>query len=124
MTAPNKFNWPIDDPVVNEVLTVDTFAATLGDLKWEPATWGNITGQAISLDLYLSHQVYANRTDHTKKLKEGEKGKTRKLDVFVFEHNGHVFFVSMIKQGYGPNTIDSEKDKAFVKNIKQNIKSI
>lgn len=99
-------------------------ANNINDLKWEPATWGNITGQAISLDLYLSHQVYSNRTDHTKKLKKGEEGKTRKLDVFVFEHNGHVFFVSMIKQGYGPNTVDSEKDKAFVKNIKQNIKAI
>jgi len=93
----------------------------INDLKWEDATWGNIKGQAISIDVYHHSQRRTEKTQTSGKyeLKEGEQGKTRKLDVFVFEIEGKVFFISMIKSG--KNRIDTELDKAFVKNMKTNI---
>ncbi len=67
-------------------------------MGWKPGKMGNLTGEILEVNYYSRDQMDINE-DRTVSVKSSEKGKTKKLMVFVGEKDGATYYIFSFKEG-------------------------
>lgn len=87
----------------------DLLAEGLKSLNWQKGKIGNFDCEILDVQVYTQSQVYEDGDPKTLKLTEGEKGKTKRLLLYVGQKDGIIYYGSIFKAGRESITEEEQK---------------
>lgn len=112
----NKFKAELSDQKVTEEDIQAKLAYAREYLKWEPANFGGVSCEKLSLQIYTRKELVGNSNARVYEVDPNKKDKTRSFDLYIGQKGDHVYMFCMYKFG---EQSELNKDEAKLKDLFQ-----